>query len=118
MIDRLDEYLLDTLVEAAVLKEERINMFVDKILAHLKLEDDELESQVGESQEKKSSYHQVFMIWEVCVALCYCLTSQCVSIFTINEDKYNMRKMYRNRKIMMRSDIKLPQPFASWSNSL
>ena len=24
----------------------------------------------------------------------------------------------RNRKIMMRSDIKLPQPFASWSNSL
>lgn len=24
----------------------------------------------------------------------------------------------RNRQIMMRSDIKLPQPFASWSNSL
>ena len=23
-----------------------------------------------------------------------------------------------NRQIMMRSDIKLPQPFASWSNSL
>ena len=26
--------------------------------------------------------------------------------------------MYSNRQIMMRSDIKLPQPFASWSNSL
>ena len=25
---------------------------------------------------------------------------------------------YSNRQIMMRSDIKLPQPFASWSNSL
>ena len=25
---------------------------------------------------------------------------------------------YRNRQIMMRPDIKLPQPFASWSNSL
>ena len=24
----------------------------------------------------------------------------------------------RNRQIMMRPDIKLPQPFASWSNSL
>ena len=24
----------------------------------------------------------------------------------------------RNRQIIMRSDIKLPQPFASWSNSL
>ena len=27
-------------------------------------------------------------------------------------------KSVRNRQIMMRSDIKLPQPFASWSNSL
>ena len=26
--------------------------------------------------------------------------------------------MVSNRQIMMRSDIKLPQPFASWSNSL
>ena len=26
--------------------------------------------------------------------------------------------LYCNRQIMMRSDIKLPQPFASWSNSL
>ena len=27
-------------------------------------------------------------------------------------------KNLRNRQIMMRPDIKLPQPFASWSNSL
>ena len=27
-------------------------------------------------------------------------------------------KIKGNRQIMMRSDIKLPQPFASWSNSL
>lgn len=26
--------------------------------------------------------------------------------------------VYGNRQIMMRPDIKLPQPFASWSNSL
>ena len=26
--------------------------------------------------------------------------------------------LYGNRQIMMRPDIKLPQPFASWSNSL
>ena len=26
--------------------------------------------------------------------------------------------LFRNRQIIMRSDIKLPQPFASWSNSL
>ena len=31
------------------------------------------------------------------------------AIFTLN---------YGNRQIIMRSDIKLPQPFASWSNSL
>ena len=34
------------------------------------------------------------------------------------QDSYDNRQNYRNRQIMMRSDIKLPQPFASWSNSL
>ena len=29
-----------------------------------------------------------------------------------------IKEMMGNRQIMMRSDIKLPQPFASWSNSL
>ena len=28
------------------------------------------------------------------------------------------KRLFRNRQIIMRSDIKLPQPFASWSNSL
>lgn len=28
------------------------------------------------------------------------------------------RRIFRNRQIIMRSDIKLPQLFASWSNSL
>ena len=35
----------------------------------------------------------------------------------IIEDDPVIRKE-RNRQIMMRPDIKLPQPFASWSNSL
>ena len=42
---------------------------------------------------------------------------------TLPEEKLNriFEQFYRldgNRQIMMRSDIKLPQPFASWSNSL
>jgi len=36
--------------------------------------------------------------------------------FTREEGKKNV--MDSNRQIMMRPDIKLPQPFASWSNSL
>ena len=31
---------------------------------------------------------------------------------------YQELQLNRNRQIMMRPDIKLPQPFASWSNSL
>ena len=32
--------------------------------------------------------------------------------------KTNRQYIYRKRQILMRSDTKLPQPFASWSNSL
>ena len=32
--------------------------------------------------------------------------------------KFTPEEKERNRQIMMRPDIKLPQPFASWSNSL
>ena len=35
-----------------------------------------------------------------------------------NRLKRLIRKAERNRQILMRSDTKLPQPFASWSNSL
>lgn len=35
-----------------------------------------------------------------------------------SEMKIENLEKERNRQIMMRSDIKLPQPFASWSNSL
>ena len=39
--------------------------------------------------------------------------------FSLNIDQLlTIDNMISNRKIMMRSDIKLPQPFASWSNSL
>lgn len=34
------------------------------------------------------------------------------------EVKFLWMRFLGNRQIMMRSDIKLPQPFASWSNSL
>ena len=33
-------------------------------------------------------------------------------------NKHDIDIFESNRQIMMRSDIKLPQPFASWSNSL
>ena len=36
--------------------------------------------------------------------------------YEVPKDK--KKQLDRNRQIMMRSDIKLPQPFASWSNSL
>ena len=39
-----------------------------------------------------------------------------------NMQHYNLSRMFelvkRKRQIIMRSDAKLPQPFASWSNSL
>ena len=35
-----------------------------------------------------------------------------------DQDKEIRRLKEGNRQIIMRSDIKLPQPFASWSNSL
>ena len=35
----------------------------------------------------------------------------------IYQEKYN-GKIQRKRQILMRLDTKLPQPFASWSNSL
>ena len=38
--------------------------------------------------------------------------------WTFSEEIYRKLKEKRNRQIMMRPDIKLPQPFASWSNSL
>ena len=37
---------------------------------------------------------------------------------TANKKNKTKSKNERNRQIMMRPDIKLPQPFASWSNSL
>ena len=36
----------------------------------------------------------------------------------LNRDYVGKEAVYGNRQIMMRPDIKLPQPFASWSNSL
>ena len=41
-----------------------------------------------------------------------------VSVEYLLTGNKNMEIEDRNRQIMMRSDIKLPQPFASWSNSL
>lgn len=35
-----------------------------------------------------------------------------------DEEAYIQNLNIGNRQIMMRPDIKLPQPFASWSNSL
>ena len=39
-------------------------------------------------------------------------------ILSISEPYANKGTNKCNRQIMMRPDIKLPQPFASWSNSL
>ena len=63
-----------------------------------------------------------------------CVTDGYQVYHTLEKEKEDLRKqsvlylimnqiraIYReegNRQIMMRSDIKLPQPFASWSNSL
>lgn len=40
------------------------------------------------------------------------------TISPIYKDEDYNAQMKGNRQIMMRPDIKLPQPFASWSNSL
>lgn len=39
-------------------------------------------------------------------------------LLNASDDIKSFRVNVRKRQIMMRPDIKLPQPFASWSNSL
>ena len=38
--------------------------------------------------------------------------------FELKQERTSKGYLYCNRQIIMRSDIKLPQLFASWSNSL
>ena len=44
--------------------------------------------------------------------------SRLQNILLFRELQFPLKEIKGNRQIMMRSDIKLPQPFASWSNSL
>ncbi len=46
------------------------------------------------------------------------LTSGKLNAYLADIDRQAQERFESNRQIMMRSDIKLPQPFASWSNSL
>ena len=55
--------------------------------------------------------------FEILVALITYLKIPTESIFYPEADNPN-QNLQSNRQIIMRSDIKLPQPFASWSNSL
>ena len=60
---------------------------------------------------KREYYDELFRV--ICEIVC--VNRETVRIAG---EEYPYELVKCNRQIMMRSDIKLPQPFASWSNSL
>lgn len=55
---------------------------------------------------------------ELCTLIKRSVCAENIEADICNTGREGIQQLKGNRQIMMRPDIKLPQPFASWSNSL